>query len=93
MPEVLEPAHPLERHGVPEVKVGGGGVESHFHAQRDGTVHRSGQLAKQVLARVHIDRPAGHLRELLGRRRAPEELLAHSGSVSRMRRMLRARPV
>ena len=74
MAEVLEAAHAFERHGMPEMQVRSRRIESHLHAQRNALFVGRGEFAQQIVARVHVDRSARHLGELLGGGGAAQEI-------------------
>src|SRR5690606_39133465 len=69
VPELLELAHLLHEHGVPEVEVGAGRVEARLHAERPALA----ELREELVLALEVDDALGQGPELLSR-------VAHGGA-------------
>ena len=66
MAQVLEMLHLADQDGVPQVQVGGGGIEAHLDQQRFFRLQRTGELLLQVPFADDLQGPFPEQVELFG---------------------------
>jgi len=63
--QLLKLAHLVDDHGMPEMKIGRRGIESHLHTEGPTGCERAVQLPSKLLLNIDLDGPASDHLELL----------------------------